>query len=216
MWVDDNVNHERKAVEEFQHRFLSGQAQLHPMLDRFVECLMDMKKFWDPLCADMIVSATFYFMHGTLLESRQGNSGIKLHGHSSQWPTWVRSMSGAGSAYALFIFPTSICSDISKFLQTIPELDSWTRLVNDILSYGFLLYINASPHRFFRFYKEEMQGETSTYIHFRAECAGLEDTLDVLSELISETSDSYQWTKEIFSADPTLFKYFSTYISGYM
>jgi hypothetical protein len=135
IWVDDNVDHERKAIEEFQHRFLSSQPQLHPMLDRFVECLMDMKKFWDPLCADMIVSATFYFMHGNLLESRQDISGMKLHGPSTLWPTWVRSMSGVASAYALFILPTSVCPDIAKFLQTIPELDSWTRSVNDILSY---------------------------------------------------------------------------------
>jgi hypothetical protein len=73
-----------------------------------------------------------------------------------------------------------------------------------------------SPHSSSSFYKEDMQGETSTYVHFRAECSGREDTLDVLSELVSETSDSYQWAREIFSADPTLFKHFRTYVSGYM
>jgi hypothetical protein len=120
------------------------------MLDRFVECLMDMRKFWDPLCADLIISGSFYFIHGCLFESRKDISTMKLHGPSILWPDWVRSMTGVSSAYALFIFPKSVCSDISKFLQTIPELDSWTRYVNDILSYvsSFIISIHsliASP-----------------------------------------------------------------------
>jgi hypothetical protein len=61
-----------------------------------------------------------------------------------------------------------------------------------------------------------VQGETSTYVHLRAKCVGREDTLDVLSELISGTSDSYRWAKEIFSADPTLYRHFRTFVSGYM
>jgi hypothetical protein len=178
---------------------------------------MDMRKFWDPLCADMIISGSFYFVHGNLLESRKDISTMKLHGPSLLWPNWVHSMTGVSSAYALFIFSKSVCSDISKFFQTIPELDSWTRSVNDILSYvsSFIISIYIFIHSF-RSYKEDMQGETSTYPHFRAACTGQENTLDVLSDLVSETSDSYHWASIVFSADPTLFKYFRTYITGYM
>jgi hypothetical protein len=145
IWVEEHYDQFTEAVESFQYRWLSGQPQMHPMLDRFSQCLKDMRKFWDPLCADMMVSSTFYFLYGNILENRANISQMKLHGPSILWPNWVREMTGVATVISLFIFPKSACDDVSKFLQAVPEIDKWINYSNDILSCVF------SPFLSFRF-----------------------------------------------------------------
>jgi hypothetical protein len=215
IWVEEHYDQFTQAIESFQHRWLSGQPQMHPMLDHFSQCLKDMRKFWDPLCADMMISSTFYFLYGNILENRADISQMKLRGPSILWPNWVRAMTGVATVISLFVFPKSACDDVSKFLQAVPEIDNWINYTNDILSYVFPFFPLDSSLRVSRYYKEDFQGETNTYVHFRATCAG-KDTLDVLSDLVNETCDAYHWANGLFSTEPTLSKHFQTFIRGYM
>jgi hypothetical protein len=135
IWVEEYYDQFTEAIKNFQHRWLSGQPQMHPMLDRFAQCLKDMRNFWDPLCADMMATVTFSFLHGNILENRADISQIKLRGPSILWPNWIRAMAGVATPLSLFIFPKSVCDDASKFLQAVPEIDRFIDYSNDVLSY---------------------------------------------------------------------------------
>jgi hypothetical protein len=132
-WIDDKTVHHREAVTNFQRLWLSGQPQMHPMLDRMVELLMEIRQHWDPICADIITNGTFYFVDGTLLETHSDWPCIQLKGPSYLWPSWFRWTTAIG-VYACFLFPKSVCEDLTKFIHTIPELDRWNAYADDILS----------------------------------------------------------------------------------
>ncbi|KAJ7918942.1 hypothetical protein B0H13DRAFT_1868925 [Mycena leptocephala] len=70
------------------------------------------------------------------------------------------------------IFPKQTHPDISAFIQVLPDIDEFSCLANDILS----------------FYKEELAGETTNYIHSRAKTT-LKHPKRVLVEMVREVGD---------------------------
>ncbi|KAJ7867159.1 hypothetical protein B0H13DRAFT_1636256, partial [Mycena leptocephala] len=70
------------------------------------------------------------------------------------------------------IFPKQTHPDISAFIQVLPDIDEFFCLANDILS----------------FYKEELAGETTNYVHSRAKTT-LKHPKRVLVEMVREVGD---------------------------
>jgi hypothetical protein len=66
-----------------------------------------------------------------------------------------------------------------------------------------------------RFYKEDVQGDTTAYVYSRGICTG-KDPLEVLAEFVQEASDAHKWLNEIFSGEISLYPYFETFIRGNM
>ena len=66
-----------------------------------------------------------------------------------------------------------------------------------------------------RFYKEEAKGEINTYIHFRAKCIG-KHPLDILADLVDETTAACVSVRRLFADYPKALKYFNVYLNGYM
>ena len=66
-----------------------------------------------------------------------------------------------------------------------------------------------------RFYKEEAKGEINTYIHFRAKCTG-KHPLDVLADVVDETTAAVVSVRSLFSDNPKALEYFNVYCNGYM
>ena len=104
------------------------------MLSRFTQCLLDMHKYWGPICADLIISSTFEFIIGNILETRADVVNMKLRGPSILWPNYFRDMTALSAPFSHFIYLEEEFPDISTFLQAIPEINNCVAFMNDILS----------------------------------------------------------------------------------
>ena len=104
------------------------------MLCRLTQCLLDMHKYWTPICADHIISSTLEFIIGSILEARTDVVNMKLRGPSILWPNYFRVMTAVSAPFSHFIYLEEEFPDISSFIQAIPEINNCSAFINDILS----------------------------------------------------------------------------------
>ncbi|KAF9527653.1 isoprenoid synthase domain-containing protein [Crepidotus variabilis] len=156
LYMDDLADRMPDALSDFQRRMIFGLPQLNPVLEHFPTHLTGFYDFYDPLCANSIVAAALEYVTGTALETRREMSTMPPHPDATSWPYFLRAKTGVAPAYAFMIFYGDRHSNISYFLQTIPDINAFIDLTNDVLS----------------FYKEERAGESHNYLHNRARCRG--------------------------------------------
>ncbi|KAJ7598553.1 isoprenoid synthase domain-containing protein, partial [Mycena floridula] len=154
--IDDRVSSMRTPLEQFQKRLLSGEPQLDPFLDHLATFTKETYRYWDPICADAIVTAFLEFVAATVIQDSEKVKGKRGIIETESWPPYIRTKDGEPGAYAYMIFPPNTCPDISVYLQLIPDMCTYLDYNNDILS----------------FYKEEVAGETQNLIHAMAQASG--------------------------------------------
>ncbi|SCO06162.1 uncharacterized protein FFMR_12954 [Fusarium fujikuroi] len=135
----------------FHERFCADEKQSIPLLQTSADLMKLTFKYWDPLIANFIVTASLNFLNSNALEARDEFHTIELTKADRSWAWFLREKDGVGEVYAWFTFPKALFPDISLFLEVVPDLCIWIGLTNDVLS----------------FYKEELAGETHNYIHNR-------------------------------------------------
>ncbi|KAJ7878913.1 hypothetical protein B0H13DRAFT_1630935 [Mycena leptocephala] len=132
--------------------FLKAYRSPLALLQRYAETLRIVYKYYDSVVANFIIQSSLAFITCCLLETRKEYKEMPQREPGGNWAYFFRNKGGIADAYCLFNFPKRDCPDISAFLQVVPDMTIYINLGNDILS----------------FYKEELQGETNTYIHMRA------------------------------------------------
>jgi len=170
IYVDDVAPQNSAPFLAFQDRFLHCLPQLDPVLDSFADVLHSIQDHYDVVFANIIVSDTLNFITVTCMEPVIGS--FSLTSNAALLPWYYRSRTGVGAVYGLFVFPRSRKPDIGVILQTIPAMDFWIAGTNDFLS----------------FYKEELGGETDTYINSRAKVEG-KMPKDVFGQLKFDLAD---------------------------
>jgi hypothetical protein len=98
-----------------------------------------MRLYWHPIVADLIVSATFKFITGNVLESRKDVTEMQLpprRGNAPGWPEYLRMMTSLANPFSLFVFTKEEFGDgeLVKWVQGLPEIDNCVAYTNDILS----------------------------------------------------------------------------------
>jgi len=81
------------------------------------------------------------------------NIPIQMNGDSMEFPCYLRQKTGAGEAFVAPVFRANRMQrlPLTRYIQALPDLQFWTNAMNDVLS----------------FHKEQLDGETFTYIHLR-------------------------------------------------
>jgi len=155
----------------FQHCFLRDLPQLDPVLDALADVLHLIYDHYDVVFANTIISSTFDFITITCMEPVIDS--FTLTPNVAHFPWFSRSRTGVSIPYALFSFPKSRKPDIGITLQILPTIERWIAAGNDFLS----------------FYKEELDGETSTYINYRAKVEG-KKPVEVFGQLRVELAEA--------------------------
>lgn len=132
-YVDDSAG--KPALEDYQRRLLLGLPQVDPALEYYQKVLGSLYDHWDPICANSMASAAFEFVSGTVIESTSEVSAMDVRPTAAGWPKYLRQKSGLGPAAACAIFPKQTHPDISAFIQVLPDIDEFSCLANDILSF---------------------------------------------------------------------------------
>ncbi|KAH9965486.1 isoprenoid synthase domain-containing protein [Russula dissimulans] len=169
-YVDDVSPRNTAPFLAFQHRFLHSLPQLDPVLDALADVLHLIDDH-DVVFANTIISGTFDAITAICIEPVIESS--TLTSNVARLPWFFRSRTGFGVGSALLAFPKSRNLDIGVILQILPTMDFWISATNDLLS----------------FYKEELAGETSTYINNRAKVEG-KNPMEIFGQLGFEIAEA--------------------------
>ncbi|VTT81264.1 unnamed protein product [Fusarium fujikuroi] len=170
-WLMFKVGYVYPVFAMFHERFCADEKQSIPLLQTSADLMKLTFKYWDPLIANFIVTASLNFLNSNALEARDEFHTIELTKADRSWAWFLREKDGVGEVYAWFTFPKALFPDISLFLEVVPDLCIWIGLTNDVLS----------------FYKEELAGETHNYIHNR----GLRKNPSKLMRLVLKGREPY-------------------------
>jgi len=171
IYVDDVAPQNTAPFLAFQNRFLHNLPQLDPVLDALADLLHLIYDHYDVVFANTIISCTLDFITVTCMEPVI--ESFTLTPNLARFPWFFRSRSGLAIPFALFSFPKSRKPDVGMTLQILPTIERWIAGTNDLLS----------------FYKEELAGETSTYIHYRAKVEG-KKPVEVFGQLGFELAEA--------------------------
>ncbi|KAF4495658.1 hypothetical protein FAGAP_8212 [Fusarium agapanthi] len=126
-----------EEVSMFHERFCADEKQPIPLLQAWADLMKLTFKYWDPLVANFIVTASLNFLNINALEARKEFHQIERTKSGRSWAWFLREKDGVGEAYAWFTFPKALCPDISLFLEVVPDVSTWIGLTNDVLSAWF-------------------------------------------------------------------------------
>ncbi|KAH7473716.1 hypothetical protein FOMA001_g12048 [Fusarium oxysporum f. sp. matthiolae] len=132
--LDDEAAEYLEDFSMFHERFCADEKQPIPLLQEWADLMKLTFKYWDPLVANFIVTASLNFLNSNAFEARKEFHQIERTKAGRSWAWFLREKDGVGEAYAWFTFPKTLCPDISLFLEVIPDISMWIGLTNDLLS----------------------------------------------------------------------------------
>ncbi|KAF8187367.1 hypothetical protein K438DRAFT_1506058, partial [Mycena galopus ATCC 62051] len=156
-------------------------------------------KHWDPVCANIMVSAVFDFVGGNVMERRKEILTMEISFTAPNWPTYFRMKTGLAPGFSGGNFPKHAHPDISSYIQVLPDIDAYMCLANDILS----------------FYKEGLAGETTDYVRVRSK-ATLKSVGHVLVEMVREVGELHARIPATLSGHPAALAAWETFEHGYI
>ncbi|OCH89693.1 terpenoid synthase [Obba rivulosa] len=134
-------------------------------LAEYAKILSGMWTHFPRFSASTIFASGIDFVNGCILENTYHEPVV-----SASFVEYRRNKTGICDAYASFIWEAAQFPDEKEYVQAIPEAAAYCNYVNDIMS----------------FYKEELAGETGTYLQDRAKVSG-KSPLAALYDLIDDT-----------------------------
>jgi hypothetical protein len=193
IYIDDAVLCDPLPFVSFQYRFMKALPQLDPVLDAFSDVLHAICASYPPLQSNLILSSTFEFVSVTCVEPQLSLTGSqtasKISGsptkNATRFPLFLRERTGLGLPGALMLFSPTQPVEFVDCFRALGDMTFWTAAVNDLLS----------------FFKEQLAGETATYIHTRASAEG-RSPVEVLSALTDELCAASRNITQALSADP--------------
>ncbi|KAF6838597.1 hypothetical protein CPLU01_02398 [Colletotrichum plurivorum] len=149
---DDIIVHDKQMMADglvFHQRFFRGEPQANNLLEGIATLLREAHGLFDSVLANMLQLSVLKFLTSNLLERHEGFQSFQVSEAGIRVPYFYRDMSGMDVAYSVFCYPKEQYSDVSQFLEAIPDMAQFINLTNDVLS----------------FYKEEVGGDNKTYIN---------------------------------------------------
>ncbi|KAH9846352.1 terpenoid synthase [Lenzites betulinus] len=195
LYGEDLGEHDPDAVTQFARRLVRGDKQLSPIFDRLADLLKQAHLYWSDVGADAIITGTVDALTATAIEF--ATTGTPVAPSALRYPYYLRTRAGGGPQYTHFMFMRSWREKADSYLQILPEIEHWT------------LGANLS------FYKEELAGETSNYVHLRADAEQV-SPWSVLRELTEEVLDTARRIDEITAKDPELCALWNRYLQCYL
>ncbi|KAJ8472883.1 hypothetical protein ONZ51_g8216 [Trametes cubensis] len=197
LYGEDLGEHDPDAVTQFARRLVRGDKQVSPIFDCLADLLKQAHLYWSDVGADAIITGTVDALTATAIEF--ATTGTPVAPSALRYPYYLRTRAGGGPQYTHFMFMRSWREKADSYLQILPEIEHWTLGTNDILS----------------FYKEELAGETSNYVHLRADAESI-SPWDVLRHLTEEVLDTARRIDDITASDPELYALWNRYLQCYL
>ena len=117
-YADDHCGADPEPIGQFAQRFIEGEPQLDPVLDRFAAHIKHAYELWPRIGANAVISGTLDSMTAMYIEyTTQDMSTIPA---ATRYPYYLRTKSGVGPPYAHFIFAKSWRSSVNSYIQIIP------------------------------------------------------------------------------------------------
>ncbi|KAJ6569352.1 isoprenoid synthase domain-containing protein [Mycena capillaripes] len=196
-YIDDGAG--KSSHEDYQRRLLLGRPQEDAALEHYQEVLGKLYDYWDPVCANAMACAALEFVSGTVLENAPQVSAMDVRPTAAGWPKYLRAKSGLGPAAACAVFPKKTHPDITAYIQVLPDIDDFSCLANDILS----------------FYKEELAGENTNYVHVRSKTT-LKHPKRVLVEMVQECADLHNRITATLEKQPEALAAWEAFENGFI
>ncbi|KAK8044072.1 terpenoid synthase [Apiospora rasikravindrae] len=197
--IDDITPSIKNEVEQFQQRFLRGEEQPSPILRALAAIFREAYDHWDPVLANLLVKSGLDFVTANLLDAGEEFRRMQVTEAGASFPYYFRHMSGITEAYAIFTYPSGQYPDLSQFLEAIPDIALFININNDVLS----------------FYKEEVAGESTNYIHNRARCER-KDPLTTVREVKQEVVDCVRRVNRILEGREPYWQAWKIHMTGHV
>ena len=98
----DNWEVGADALKEFAPRMLAKTPQLHPLLDRYLEVLLETKYHFPPYAFSAIVTNAVQFINSMLLDKHEQEATCQ---HKAlPYARYKRARSGVGEVYGFFLW----------------------------------------------------------------------------------------------------------------
>jgi len=154
------------ASDDFSDDVATGRIhEENGYLAEYVRSLAGMWKHFPRFSASAIAASGLNFVNACILENTYHDPVV-----SANFVEYRRLKSGLSDAYGHFIWDAAQFPDEKEYIQAIPDAGAYCNYTNDIMS----------------FYKEELSGETGTYVQDRALVTG-KSSLAALHDLIEDT-----------------------------
>ncbi|THU83754.1 terpenoid synthase, partial [Dendrothele bispora CBS 962.96] len=186
---------DRRNVEKFSERFITGEVQPDPFHALFAGVMRDMYNHFGRIAANSIVSAGLNFCNSVLLEIC--SKELNIVSTEPEYALFYRNMSGAPDAYTFFIFPPTM--PISIYIQAFPDIIKIVNHANDILS----------------FYKEETTGDDVNCVSLVATSRKI-SKLEALGILIDECVAAHQNAVKIITPCKEALEIYHKWMQGYL
>ncbi|EIW61324.1 terpenoid synthase [Trametes versicolor FP-101664 SS1] len=193
IYADDVGEQDPDALKLFTQRFARSEPQPNAVFECLAGLLRQAYDLWPQFGADCIISGTLDAISANYIECTTHEMRAKPL--ATCYPTYLRQRASFGPAFTSFMFPNTWRATPESYIQILPDIESWTLGVNDILS----------------FYKEELAGEDNNYIHLRA-AAEQVPTDKVLRNLVEEVSNTTLRVGKVVADDAELSKMWSRYM----
>jgi len=126
---------------------------------------------------------------------------MKINPAAAHYPDYMREKTGIAEFYAFAIWPVAQFPDISGYVQAVPAI---ARFLSKFVSPSSRLGLTAQPdivNDILSFYKEELAGETVTYVHLLRAVRQKENALEVVHDFIDEAVGLSQEVDALLSGD---------------
>ncbi|KAI0662064.1 terpenoid synthase [Cubamyces menziesii] len=197
LYADDIGQHHVEALKEFPRRFMNGEPQLNPILDRLVNLVKSAHELWTDVGTDAIIIGTLEAISAFYLEYATHDMVIKPG--AVRYPDYLRLRSGIDPPFIAFVFMRGWRDTAESYLQLIPDMEYWIGAVNDVLS----------------FYKEEKEQETANYVHLRAAVERL-PPLVILRNLADEIVETTHRLDRLVDDDVELAALWRGYVQRFL
>lgn len=116
---DDAAEADMQAMQEFIPRMCKGKPQLHPLLDRLVECTDMLTQYLPEYTANMMHTGVMAFFNEEL-SGRKDASRLTLKPEAGTYIEYSRYKNGLPEVYAACMWPLTVCPEVNEYLQAFP------------------------------------------------------------------------------------------------
>lgn len=138
IWIDDTFERDVMGVDSFVERFVTRKKQANAGLEGFDRFLREARDYFPGHQADVVITTSLYYVSSIILEfETRGMQVSLLNGwidfrvsltfmisqvspHATNYPSYLRTMSGDCDGYGMLIFPPEI--PVKSYASVMPDM----------------------------------------------------------------------------------------------
>jgi len=193
--LEDACSNDLDLLKNFTQRFITGKIHGHSIVDSYDMLVRQLPDRFESFAAEAMLQSALDFCVGLVMEYELLKKPA-LKRPSTQFPTFLRDLTGISRLYAILIFPDG--TPLRSWMESLPSVIDFVGYTNDILS----------------FYKEELVNESNNYISVKAQSEGCMN-IEALQMVVDETVKAYEESVAVLEHSPEALEAFRQFTRGY-